>query len=128
MSSRAGEGEVIRVSKTQQEKNRARVTAAAAKLLRERGIDGIGVDALAKAAGMTHGAVYSHFKDKDDLAAAALAQALAELAAQWHADAAKQGPVGSLVGRMMRGTTKRYLDLEARGLKARSEQLSGKTS
>ncbi len=40
----------------------------------------------------------------------------------------QQGPVGSLVGRMMRGTTERYLDLEAKGLKARSEHLSGSTS
>ncbi len=40
----------------------------------------------------------------------------------------QQGPIGSLIGRMMRGTTRRYLDLEARGLKARSEQRSGKTS
>jgi uncharacterized membrane protein len=40
----------------------------------------------------------------------------------------QQGPVGALVARLMRGTTKRYLDLEARGLKARSEQLRGPTS
>ncbi|RDH74954.1 polyketide cyclase [Mycolicibacterium moriokaense] len=40
----------------------------------------------------------------------------------------QQGPVGSLVGRFMRATTKRYLDLEAQGLKARSEKLSGSTS
>ena len=40
----------------------------------------------------------------------------------------QQGPVGSLVARMMRNTTKRYLELEAEGLKARSEQLRGSTS
>jgi uncharacterized membrane protein len=37
----------------------------------------------------------------------------------------QQGPVGALVGWCMRGTTKRYLELEAQGLKARSEQLRG---
>ncbi len=39
----------------------------------------------------------------------------------------QQGPVGALVARLMRGTTKRYLELEAQGLKARSEQLRGST-
>jgi uncharacterized membrane protein len=37
----------------------------------------------------------------------------------------QQGPIGALVGRLMRGTTKRYLELEAGGLKARSEQRRG---
>jgi TetR/AcrR family transcriptional regulator, transcriptional repressor for nem operon len=75
----------MRVSKAQQAKNRERVVAAAARLLRERGIEGIGVDALAEAAGLTHGAVYSHFDSKGDLAAAAVARALAETSAQWKA-------------------------------------------
>lgn len=35
----------------------------------------------------------------------------------------QQGLVGAVVGRLMFRTTKRYLDLEARGLKARTEQL-----
>jgi uncharacterized membrane protein len=40
----------------------------------------------------------------------------------------QRGPIGGLVARLMRGTTKRYLDLEAKGLKARSEHVSGSTS
>jgi uncharacterized membrane protein len=35
----------------------------------------------------------------------------------------QRGPVGALVGVLMRRMTKRYLDLEAAGLKARSEHL-----
>lgn len=36
----------------------------------------------------------------------------------------QSGALGALVGRLMATKTKRFLDLEARGLKARAEQLS----
>jgi TetR/AcrR family transcriptional repressor of nem operon len=40
--------------------------------MREHGSDGIGVAALMKRAGLTHGGFYAHFKDRDDLVAHAV--------------------------------------------------------
>ena len=48
---------------------RQRILAAASNLFREHGIDGIGVDAVMKEAGLTHGGFYLHFLSKEALAA-----------------------------------------------------------
>lgn len=73
----------MRISREKAAENRGKVVAAAAKLFRERGLEGVGVDTLAEAAGLTHGAVYSHFKSKNELAAAAVRQALHQSMAEW---------------------------------------------
>jgi len=52
--------------------SRERILKAAARLIREAGTDGAGVAEVMAAAGLTHGAFYSHFKDKDAMLAAAL--------------------------------------------------------
>jgi TetR/AcrR family transcriptional repressor of nem operon len=61
----------MRISKEASAANRARVLDAAARLFRERGVDGIAVADLMKAAGLTHGGFYNHFDSKEELAAAA---------------------------------------------------------
>src|SRR4051794_9315702 len=67
----------MRVSKEQAAKNRERILEAASRLMRERGIASVGVDALAEAAGMTHGSLYSQFGSKERLVEEAVAYAIA---------------------------------------------------
>lgn len=66
----------MRVSREKAAENRQKIIETAARLFRERGFDGVGVDAIMEGAGLTHGGFYGHFKSKDDLAAEAIAQAL----------------------------------------------------
>jgi TetR/AcrR family transcriptional repressor of nem operon len=76
----------LKVSKEKAEENRQRVIDTAATLLRERGIDGIGIVDLMQAAGLTHGGFYRQFKSKDDL----VAQAVQRAFEMTRADIAKQ--------------------------------------
>src|SRR5260370_24418660 len=56
--------------------NRERMVDTASRLFREKGFEGVGVDAIMNGAGLTHGGFYGHFGSKDDLAAEAVARAL----------------------------------------------------
>jgi TetR/AcrR family transcriptional regulator, transcriptional repressor for nem operon len=67
----------MRVTKEKAAENRERILQVAARLIRERGVAGVGVDALAEAAGLTYGGLYSQFGSKEALAAEALGVALA---------------------------------------------------
>ncbi|WP_229168642.1 TetR/AcrR family transcriptional regulator [Bradyrhizobium altum] len=67
----------MRVSKEKAAENRDRILKAASRLLRERGISGVGVDTLTEAAGMTHGSLYSQFGSKERLVEEAVADAIA---------------------------------------------------
>lgn len=66
----------MRVTKERAAENRERILAEAARLFRERGLSGVGVDALADAAGLTHGSLYSQFGSKERLAVEAFSHAL----------------------------------------------------
>lgn len=57
---------------TAKARTRARILDEAAKAMREKGADGIGVAALMQRAGLTHGGFYAHFENRDDLVAHAV--------------------------------------------------------
>jgi TetR/AcrR family transcriptional regulator, transcriptional repressor for nem operon len=66
----------MRVSREKAAENRERIVETAARMFREEGFDGVGIDAIMSAAGLTHGGFYGHFGSKDDLAAEAVTRAL----------------------------------------------------
>jgi TetR/AcrR family transcriptional repressor of nem operon len=68
----------MKVSKEQAARNRRKIVDVAAQLFRERGVDGVGVADLMKAAGFTHGGFYNHFPSKEALAAEACGSAFEE--------------------------------------------------
>lgn len=64
-----------RVSREEAARHRDQVVAAAARLFRERGVDGIGLADLMSEVGLTHGGFYRQFASKDTLAAEAVTRA-----------------------------------------------------
>jgi TetR/AcrR family transcriptional repressor of nem operon len=72
----------MRVTREKAAENRERIVAAASRLFREKGFDGVGLDTIMDRAGLTHGGFYRHFASKDALAAEAVARALAVGAAR----------------------------------------------
>jgi TetR/AcrR family transcriptional regulator, transcriptional repressor for nem operon len=66
-------GSPLKVTKEKVAENRAALLLAAARLFRERGIDGVGVAEISEKAGLSHGALYAQFPSKEALAAEAFA-------------------------------------------------------
>lgn len=92
----------MRVARPQHDRHRADLIDQAGQLFRAQGLAAVGVAEIGRAAGLTHGAIYSHFGGKDALAAAAVAEGLATSAAKWRVRAARhraegQDPVAGLV-------------------------------
>jgi len=69
----------MRYKSGHKEKTRQSIQDAASRCFKSKGYSGIGVDGIAKAAGVTSGAFYSHFGSKDGAFDAALALGLDEV-------------------------------------------------
>jgi AcrR family transcriptional regulator len=69
----------MRYSAEHTKETRARIVDAAGRLFRREGYGGSGIDGLTKAAGVTNGAFYGHFKSKREAFRTAMAAGLDEL-------------------------------------------------
>lgn len=90
----------MRYPKEQKAETRGRILNAAARLFRESGYDGVGVDAIMNEAGLTAGGFYSHFSSKETLFAEAMATALDPsntLSATKSSALADSDPLGALI-------------------------------
>jgi AcrR family transcriptional regulator len=77
---------------------RERILAVARDMFYRHGIHGVGVDAIAEAAGTNKMTLYRHFASKDVLIAECLAQLVGEFEAAWHENAKAHAgdPLGQL--------------------------------
>jgi TetR/AcrR family transcriptional regulator, transcriptional repressor for nem operon len=81
-----------------------RILDAAARRLREDGLDGAAIVPVMRDAGLTHGAFYSHFATKDELASAAFAHAIRTGRPHWITP-----PRGESWRARLTGLARRYL-------------------
>ena len=69
----------MRVSRDEMDKSHGRIVEGAARLVRQRGIEGTSVADVMGEAGLTQGGFYRHFKTKHDLISAALDWAFGQM-------------------------------------------------
>ncbi|KQP45605.1 TetR/AcrR family transcriptional regulator [Pseudorhodoferax sp. Leaf274] len=100
----------MKVTKEQAQQNKLALLEAAGQLFKQHGIDGVGVADVCRQAGLTHGALYKHFVDKQDLAAQALQHAFQA----GHGRATPPGLAGAGRQRTFTGYLDRYLSLRVR--------------
>jgi TetR/AcrR family transcriptional repressor of nem operon len=66
----------MKVSREVGARHRAALLAAAGRLFRKKGFEGVSIAEIAAAAGLTHGAFYTHFASKEALCAETVATAI----------------------------------------------------
>lgn len=81
----------MRTSKQEKEKLKEKILVEALPFLKRFGNDGAPVDQIMKQVGLTSGALYSHFRSKEDFFAQVVLRELDRLIEKYTADVRKQG-------------------------------------
>jgi len=81
----------MRMSRDATAQSKRRIVEVASTMARERGWEATAIADVMSAAGMTHGGFYKHFASKDDLAAAAVRRAFADVVERFDRRASRDG-------------------------------------
>src|ERR1700716_146785 len=99
----------MRASREQFAESRQRILEVAGRLFRQKGFEGIGVDGIMDAAGLTHGGFYGHFGSKAHLAEQACSAGLEQSRQKWET-MAQASPEGALAEIARSYLSKRHRD------------------
>lgn len=102
-------------SKAHKARTRARIVETAAQAFRQEGINSVGIPAVMRQAGLTHGGFYAHFESKDALVAEACAAGFAESAERLVRKVARMGPDDALRRIIASYLSPQHRDLPASG-------------
>ena len=86
----------MRYDSEHKQRTHERVVKAAAKAIRAKGPDRVGVADVMADVGLTHGGFYAHFSSKDDLIAAAIGQMFEEARARLELETGDRTPRAAL--------------------------------
>jgi TetR/AcrR family transcriptional regulator, transcriptional repressor for nem operon len=100
----------MRYQPGRKQETRGRLIARAARLFKERGYRGVGVDGVMEAEGLTAGGFYAHFRSKEALLEITLREAMAETRRRFFAGLAEKRGWDWL-----REALRRYLSRSHRG-------------
>lgn len=105
----------MRVSQEEKDRSHARIVESAARLVRERGIDGTNVADVMGDAGMTHGGFYRHFDTKEALLAAALQSAFDQILSLLDTQPGEDKPCASVPQYQSRYLSQAHVDAPGTG-------------
>jgi TetR/AcrR family transcriptional regulator, transcriptional repressor for nem operon len=105
----------MRASREVKARHHGEIVSTASKMLRGRGVDRTSVIDLMRAAGLTHGGFYRHFKSKDDLVAQSTRNIFRAMISRFQARSAKEGPNAALSAYVDDYLTGRHVEAPEQG-------------
>jgi TetR/AcrR family transcriptional regulator, transcriptional repressor for nem operon len=105
----------MRMSREATAQSKARILAAASRMVRERGVEATSIADVMEAAGMTNGGFYRHFESKDEMIGAALRVAFEDIAERFDRRLRQNGAAAAVEAYVEEYLSERHLEHAGHG-------------